>query len=43
MLARDIALNAKEVVLDKDLLSIIVNRIIKELANENIVEYNSRK
>ena len=31
MLARDIALNAKEVVLDKDLLSIIVNRIIKDI------------
>lgn len=31
MLARDIALNAKEIDLDKDLLSIIVNRIIKDI------------
>lgn len=32
MLARDIALNAKEVELDKDVLAIIVNRIIKDIA-----------
>lgn len=31
MLARDIALNAKSLDLDKDLLSIIVNRIIKDV------------
>lgn len=31
MLARDIALNAKEVELDKDLLAILVNRIIKDI------------
>jgi hypothetical protein len=31
MLARDIALNAKEVELDKDILSIMVNRIIKDI------------
>lgn len=35
MLARDIALNAKEVELDKELLSIIVNRIIKDI-NETL-------
>lgn len=31
MLARDIALNAKEVVLDKDLLVMLINRIIKDI------------
>lgn len=31
MLARDIALNAKEVELDKDLLVILVNRLIKDI------------
>ncbi|WP_288437224.1 hypothetical protein [uncultured Chryseobacterium sp.] len=31
MLARDIALNAKEIELDKDLLAILVNRIIKDI------------
>ncbi len=31
MLARDIALNAKQVELDKDLLAILVNRIIKDI------------
>lgn len=31
MLARDIALNAKEVELDKDLLAMLVNRIIKDI------------
>ncbi|MDD5183661.1 MAG: hypothetical protein PHS84_00185 [Paludibacter sp.] len=31
MLARDIALNAKEVDLDKDLLAMIVNRVIKDI------------
>lgn len=31
MLARDILLNAKEVELDKDLLSVIINRIIKDI------------
>lgn len=31
MLARDIALNAKQVELDKDLLAILVNRIIKDV------------
>lgn len=35
MLARDISLNAKEVELDKELLSIIVNRIIKDI-NETL-------
>lgn len=32
MLARDIALNSKEIDLDKDVLSIIVNRIIKDIS-----------
>lgn len=36
LLARDILLNAKEVDLDKDLLSIIINRIIKDI-NEILV------
>ena len=44
MLARDIAINAKEVELDKELLSIIVNRIIKDinetLTIRNLVESN---
>ena len=44
MLARDIALNAKEVELDKELLSLIVNRIIKDinetLTIRNLVEAN---
>ena len=44
MLARDIALNAKEVELDKELLSIIINRIIKDinetLTIRNLVEAN---
>lgn len=31
MLARDIALNAKEIDLDKDLLAILVNRVIKDI------------
>ena len=31
MLARDIALNAKEIKLDKDVLAMIVNRIIKDI------------
>ena len=31
MLARDIALNSKEIELDKDLLAMIVNRIIKDI------------
>lgn len=31
MLARDIALNAKELELDKDILAIIINRIIKDV------------
>lgn len=31
MLARDIALNAKEVELDKDLLAMLINRIIKDI------------
>ncbi|MGG6546919.1 UNVERIFIED_CONTAM: hypothetical protein NY100_16085, partial [Prevotella sp. 15_C9] len=31
MLARDIAINAKEIELDKKLLSILVNRIIKDI------------
>jgi hypothetical protein len=44
MLARDIALNAKEIELDKEILSIIINRIIKDI-NEtftirNLVEAN---
>lgn len=44
MLARDIAVNAREVELDKDLLAILVNRIIKDL-NEitsirNLVQNN---
>lgn len=44
MLARDIALNAKEVEMDKDTLSIIVNRIIKDinevLSIKSLVENN---
>ena len=44
MLARDIAINAKEVELDKELLSIIINRIIKDInevfAIRNLVETN---
>jgi hypothetical protein len=32
MLARDIALNSKEIDLDKDVLSMIVNRIIKDIS-----------
>lgn len=44
MLARDIAINAKDVELDKELLSIIVNRIIKDLQQilsiKNLVESN---
>lgn len=44
MLARDITLNAKEVEIDKDLLAILVNRIIKDI-NEissirNLVQNN---
>lgn len=31
MLARDIALNAKEIELDKDILAIMINRIIKDI------------
>ena len=31
MLARDIALNAKEIELDKDILTIIINRMIKDI------------
>lgn len=44
MLARDIAVNAKYVELDKELLSIIVNRIIKDINEmftiKNLVESN---
>lgn len=44
MLARDIAINAKDVELDKELLSIIINRIIKDiqqiLSVKNLVESN---
>lgn len=44
MLARDIVLNAKEVELDKELLSIIVNKIIKDINEimkiKNLVETN---
>ena len=44
MLARDIAINAKDVTLDKDTLAIIVNRIIKDingiLSIRNLVEVN---
>ncbi len=44
LLARDILLNAKEVDLDKDLLSIIINRIIKDineiLSIKSLVESN---
>lgn len=39
MLARDIALNAKQVDLDKDLLAIIVNRIIKDLEEVLTIKY----
>lgn len=37
MLARDIALNAKEIELDKDLLSMLVNRIIKDINDITII------
>jgi hypothetical protein len=44
MLARDIALNAKEVELDKNLLALIVNRVIKDineiLTIKSLVENN---
>lgn len=44
LLARDILLNAKEVELDKDLLTIIVNRIIKDIRDvlsvKSLVESN---
>lgn len=44
MLARDIALNAKTIDLDKDLLAILVNRIIKDIneikAIKSLVEKN---
>jgi hypothetical protein len=44
MLARDIALNAKEIKMDKDLLALIVNRIIKDinevLSIKSLVESN---
>lgn len=44
MLARDIALNAKEVELDKDLLAMLVNRIIKDINEittiKNLVQNN---
>lgn len=44
MLARDIALNARETELDKDLLAIIVNRIIKDIKEvlniKSLVENN---
>lgn len=44
MLARDIALNAKEVELDKDLLTMLVNRIIKDINEittiKNLVKTN---
>ncbi len=44
MLARDIALNAKEVELDKDLLAMFVNRIIKDINEittiKNLVQNN---
>lgn len=44
MLARDIALNAKEVELDKDLLAMLINRIIKDinevLSIKSLVESN---
>ncbi|OFX27278.1 MAG: hypothetical protein A2041_12360 [Bacteroidetes bacterium GWA2_31_9b] len=44
MLARDIALNAKEIDLDKDMLAMIVNRIIKDineiLSIKSLVESN---
>lgn len=44
MLARDIALNAKEVELDKDLLAMLINRIIKDINEittiKNLVQNN---
>jgi hypothetical protein len=44
MLARDIALNAKEVELDKDLLFILVNRLIRDISDiltiKSLVENN---
>ena len=33
MLARDIALNAKEIDIDKDILSILINRILKDISD----------
>lgn len=38
MLARDIALNAKQLELDKDLLMILVNRIIKDINEITIIK-----
>ena len=38
MLARDIALNAKEIELDKDLLAVLVNRIIKDINEIMIIK-----
>lgn len=38
MLARDIALNSKEIELDKDLLSMLVNRIIKDINEITIIK-----
>lgn len=38
MLARDIALNAKEVDLDKDLLVILVNRLIKDINEITLIK-----
>lgn len=38
MLARDIALNAKEVELDKDLLAMLINRIIKDINEITIIK-----
>ena len=44
MLARDIAINAKDVELDKELLSILITRIVKDIRQimsiKNLVENN---
>lgn len=43
MLARDIALNAKEIELDKDILAMIVNRIIKDINEILTIKISSSK
>ncbi len=37
MLARDIALNAKTIDLDKDILAILITRIIKDIGETKVI------